>query len=78
MKTAVELVKTKKLSLRKAAEMYGIPRATLHDHVSDKMGPDSSSGPERYLSVKEEEELVNFLVGCARIGYPRPDCRCWQ
>ena len=43
----------------------------MHDHVSDKIGPDSSSGPERYLSVKEEEELVNFLVGCARIGYPR-------
>ena len=31
----------------------------------------TKSGPERYLSVEEEEELTNFLVRTACIGYPR-------
>ncbi len=58
-------------SLRKASEMYGIPRSTLHDHVSGKVKENGVSGPERYLSIYEEEELVNFLIGCSHVGYPR-------
>ena len=29
-------------------------------------------GPERYLNDTEEEQLVKFLVGAAKIGFPRP------
>ena len=28
-------------------------------------------GPAPYLSEEEEEELVNFLIKCGRIGYPK-------
>ena len=49
--------------------MYGIPRSTLHDHVSGRV-THSKPGPKPYLSL-EEEELANFLLKCARIGYPK-------
>ena len=59
----------KGVSLRRAAEMYKIPRSTLHDHVSGKIALGARSGPDPYLSV-EEEELASFLVQTAEIGYP--------
>jgi len=31
----------------------------------------TKSGPPRYLTDPEEEELVNFLSGCAALGYAR-------
>ena len=58
-------------SLRKVAELYGVPKSTLHDHASGKVKEFNVSGPERYLSVHDEEELCNFLIGCSEIGYPR-------
>ena len=33
---AIKRVKTKELSLRQAAVLYGIPRSTLSDHVHGK------------------------------------------
>ena len=68
---AVKAVQSGEVSLRRASELYGVPRATLHDHVTGKVKPDSMSGPERYLTVQEEEEQVNFLIGTSRIGYSR-------
>lgn len=57
--------------LRRAAELYNIPKSTLHDHVSGKVEFQARSGPDPYLSVEEEEELCNFLAQVASIGYPR-------
>ena len=58
-------------SIRRAAEMYSIPKSTLHDHVRGKVEFGARSGPDPYLTVAEEEELCNFLVQVASIGYPR-------
>jgi hypothetical protein len=60
----------KGVSLRKAAEMYCIPKSTLHDHISGKVVFGARSGPKPYLTMEEEEELCHFLVQVARIGYP--------
>ena len=60
----------KGISLRQAAEMYQIPKSTLFEHVTGKVKFGARSGPDPYLSVEEEEELVNFLVQVAEIGYP--------
>ena len=57
-------------SIIKVAGMYSIPKSTLHDHVSRKVTYGSRCGPDLYLDLEEEEELVNFLVRSARIGYP--------
>ena len=58
-------------SVRRIAEEYGIPKSTLQDRISGKVLPGSKSGKKRYLDDDEEKELVDFLIGCARIGLPR-------
>ena len=59
------------LAIRCAAEEYDVPRSTLGDRISGRVVPGSTSGPPKYLSIQEEEELVQFLIDCASIGYPR-------
>ena len=59
------------LAIRCAAEEYDVPRSTLGDRISGRVVPGSTSGPPKYLSTQEEEELVQFLIDCASIGYPR-------
>ena len=62
----------KGLSFRKVSDMYGIPRSTLHDHVSGKVAyaEQSVHGPDPYLDLEEEEVLANFLIRSAEVGYP--------
>ena len=64
-------------SIRRAAEEYDVPRATLGDRVSGRVQPGAVSGrvqpgtvsgPTKHLST-EEKELVKFVLGCASIGY---------
>ena len=50
--------------------MYSIPKSTLHDHVSGKVRYGAKCGPDPYLDLEEEEELVSFLIRLAGIGYP--------
>ncbi len=70
MQKAVAAVEKQGESIRRVSEKYGIPRSTLHDHISGKVEHGSKPGQASYLSPEEEEELVSFLVKCARIGYP--------
>jgi hypothetical protein len=60
-----------KCSLREASMKYAVPKSTLYDRVSGKVAFGSISGPERYLNNSEEEQLVKFLIGAAKIGFPR-------
>ena len=60
----------KGLSIRKVSDMYGIPRSTLHDHVSGKVAYGAKCGPDPYLDLEEEEELASFLIRSAEVGYP--------
>ena len=60
----------KGVSLRRAADMYRVPKSTLYDHVSGKVAFGARSGPDPYLTTEEEEELCSFLIQVATIGYP--------
>ena len=60
MQRAVTAVEKQGESLRHASEKYGIPRSTLHDHISGKVEHGSKPGRGSYLS----------LIKCARIGNP--------
>ena len=71
LEKAVSEVLSNQLSIRKAAEQYGIPRSTLHDHVSGRVQPGASSGPKRYLSQTKEDELVSFVTKSSQVGYTR-------
>lgn len=71
MEKAIEAVHNGTLSIRRAAEVYNIPKSTLHDRISGKVVQGASSGPEPYLTVTEETELVQFLTKCASMGFAR-------
>ena len=59
------------MSIRRAAEAYGVPRTTLQDRISGRVPFGTKSGPAKYLSDEEEEELYKFITGCASVGYAR-------
>lgn len=59
------------VSLRHAAEQYGIPKSTLSDRITGRVKFGAHSGPERYLSDDEERELVSFICQSARMGYAK-------
>ena len=68
MLKAYEAVQREEISIRRAAEIYGVPRTTLQDRISRKVSLDSRSGSGRLLTDEEESRLADFLVGCATIG----------
>lgn len=55
-------------SVRRAALQYSVPKSTLSDRVTGKVKFGSHSGPPRYLTDAEEQELTSFIVRCASIG----------
>ena len=55
-----------RLSVRRAAEAYGIPKSTLSDRLTGRVNSSSHSGPSRYLSDEEAE-----LAGAASMGYAK-------
>ena len=57
--------------VRKAAEAFNVPRATLGDRVSGRVVNHTLSGPPRILTDEQEEILANFLISCASIGYAK-------
>ena len=65
---ALQDVKSGKLTVRRAALEYDVPKSTLHDRVTGKVLPGAVGGPPRYLTDEEEEELVRWLEGCAEVG----------
>ena len=71
MVRAVDSVLKKESSIRFAGKEYNIPKSTIADRISGRVLMGAVSGPNRYLNVQEEEELVHFLLECASIGYPR-------
>ena len=71
MENALEEVSPGSMTIRHAAEEYGVPRSTLGDRASGCVVPGSKSGAPTYLSPEKEEELVQFLIGSAEIGYPK-------
>ena len=41
------------VSVRRAAEMYGVPKSTLHDRIAGKVDFYATSRPKLYLTVAE-------------------------
>lgn len=68
---ALDAVRKKSFTVRRAAEEFGVPKSTLHDRISGRVQVGGHSGPSKYLSDEEEDELEEFLVGAAAVGYAR-------
>ena len=65
MELAVQEVIQNKRPVRKVASDYDIPKSTLSDRVS---GRGSHSGPPKYLSDDEENELEVFYLDVHQLG----------
>ena len=48
-----------------------LAKSTIRDRISGKTLPGATSGPERYLTDTEKQELVHFIKECARVGYTK-------
>ncbi len=62
---------TEGMGVNRAAEEFGIPKTTLKDRVSGRVQHGSKSGKTPYLTRAEEEELVEYLISCSKVGYPK-------
>ena len=71
LKLAVRCVVEEGVPIRRAAEMYNVPKSTLGDQVSGKVCINAKPGPSMYLTQFEEDELTSFLIRCSEIGFPR-------
>ena len=67
MDLALREIADGKMTYRKAAIAYGIPKSTLHDHVSGKVKAGAGVGVPKYLT-NEEDEVVRWLEGRAIVG----------
>ena len=52
-----------------AAKEHGVPMSTLKDRLSGRVVHGTNPGPRPYLSKREEDELANYLVQTAKVGY---------
>ena len=70
MKRAYDAVTDGKMGVNRAALVFNVPRTTLKDRVAGRVIHGSDMGPKKYLT-KEEKELVEFLLNCAKMGYAK-------
>lgn len=65
---AIEEVRNRQISIRGAAQKYGVPYATLNDAIKGKHP--LKIGRPTALSNIEESKLVEILMTCANWGFP--------
>ena len=65
------LIRSGSISIRRAAEVYGIPRSTLHDRVQGKYNGNTKSGAKPVLTEAEEKRLADWIILMSKIGYGR-------
>ncbi|CAB1103952.1 unnamed protein product [Ectocarpus sp. CCAP 1310/34] len=63
---AVDAVRSGEMSLRVAARTYGLPLASLHDRVKNKVAIDARVGPGTVLSKEEEDFVEDVLIYASR------------
>lgn len=68
-KRAIEEVKEGRMSERRAAREYGIPRSTLKDMIGERVTHDTAGRPP-VLSKEEEELIVERLIIHGEWGFP--------
>ena len=68
--TALPKILNKNMTMYKASKVYGIPKSTLLDRVSERVGVDVvKSGPAPTLDVEQETRLVEHIKMMANFGY---------
>ena len=71
IRLACEAVKSEGYTYQRTELEFGVPKSTIRDRISGKTLPGATSGPERYLTDSEEQELAHFVRACAKVGYAK-------
>ncbi len=66
---AMKAVKEGRMGVNRSALEFGVLRTTMKDRIAGRVLHGTNIGPKKYLSQEEEQELVNFLIKCSKIGY---------
>ena len=70
LQNALTKVLNKDMTVYKAAKVYGVPKTTLKDRISGRVGMDVvKSGPELTLNLEQEARLVDHIKMMADCGY---------
>ena len=67
LQEAVDAVKSKQMSIRKASKHFGIAQSTLGDKVKGKTSLVKT--PQTILTPEEEDKFVKWLVNMAEVGF---------
>lgn len=70
LQNAMESVRSKQLSLNKAALQFKIPKSTLSKKLTGKTTEERRMGPPPVLTAIEERNLEEWIIGKAKIGFP--------
>ena len=62
MEKSLNAVISGSMSIRQSALEFNVPKSSLGDRVSGRVLPGTTSGPPRYLTLTEENELMQFLA----------------
>lgn len=57
-------------SLRQASKTWSIPRTTLYNRISGRLPRTIAHQSRQRLSIREEDELVNWFLAQANLGLP--------
>lgn len=59
----------KGISLRKAAQRWGIPRSTLHNRLNGIVTRNEANEHNQRLSKQQESHLVNWIISQGALGF---------
>ncbi|CAC5424929.1 unnamed protein product [Mytilus coruscus] len=68
MREALREIKDNHMSIRKASEMFNIPKSTLADRVSGRIDVDAEDGKKPMFNKEDEGKLVEYAVKRASLG----------
>lgn len=69
MAEAVKAVKAGEMSVRLAAERYGLPKSTLYDRVSGRFDLDTKPGRKPVLDTATEDQILKNVTENAEKGF---------
>ena len=69
MVKVMETMNEGKMGVNRAVLEHGVPQTTKKDRIAGRVIHGTNMGPKPYLTRDEEEELVNFLIQCCKMGY---------
>ncbi|XP_049339396.1 heterogeneous nuclear ribonucleoprotein U-like protein 1 isoform X11 [Astyanax mexicanus] len=63
------------MAVRRAAQLFNVPRNTLGDRVCGRVTHGCRTGPRQLLAPEDEEDLVQYCLYCAQHGFPHSKAR---